>query len=291
VPPNEVTEISYRISEIIKYIGETLYSIILPKWFPIPGRREFLANLNETRETVNRIIAKCRQNKELSAGLIQMLIDSVDEDSHEQMTEKQLFDEVMTIFIAGYETTATVLTWLGVIIQRHPEILEKLRAEVDQVLGQRMPTFEDVSHLTYTRKVFMETLRMYTPGAFLPRALDQDDKLGNYDIPADSMIIIFYHGLHHNPQVWEKPEVFDPERFTTEQIAARHPFAYIPFSAGPRKCVGDEFAMLEGPLSIAMILQKYNLNILPDQNFSAKMGATMRPGNGVKATLSLRNLG
>jgi cytochrome P450 len=288
IPAAEVAETGNRATRLMKYIGKTLFSSFLPKWFPIPGRREFLQDIGALRKTVNQIIAKCRQDKEISASLIQMLINSVDEESHQQMTEAQLFDEVMTIFLAGYETTATALTWLGVILQDHPEVLEKLRAEIDQVLGDRLPSFEDVPRLVYARQVFMETLRMYTIVPLLPRALNQADQLGVYSLSANAMILVFYHGVHHNPHVWDKPEVFDPERFTPERMAGQHPFAYVSFSAGPHKCVGDEFALLEGPLVMAMILQKYDINLLPNQTFAAGIGAAMQPRNGVKATLSAR---
>src|SRR5689334_22464353 len=126
---------------------------MLPRWIPKPGEAAFQRDLREMRQTVNAIIAKCRAEKEASASLIQMLINVVDEETNEEMTEQQLFDEVMTIFLAGYETTSTALTWLFVVLQRHPDVLEKLRAEIDQ-LGGRTPSFEDLTRLSYTRKVF-----------------------------------------------------------------------------------------------------------------------------------------
>jgi cytochrome P450 len=284
----ELAEISKCVIGMVQYGGETLYSTMLPKWFPIPGKQRFERNKSTTKEMVNQIIAKCRQERETAASLIQMLIHSVDEESNEQMTEQQLFDEVMTIVIAGYETTATALTWLGVVIQKYPDVLAKLQAEIDQVLGERNPSFEDIPRLVYTRQVFMEILRMYTVVPMLPRAVNQADQLGSYHLPADATILVFYHGVHHNPRVWEKPEVFDPERFTPEHMTGRNAFSYVPFSAGPRKCAGDEFALLEGTLAIAMLLQKYNLNILPDQTFPARLGTTMHPRNGVKAIFSIR---
>jgi cytochrome P450 len=260
----------------------------VPKWFPIPGRQQYLQDLSKVREKVNQIIVKCRQEKETSASLIQMLINAVDEESQQQMTNQQLYDEVMTIFMAGYETTAAALTWLGVVIQKHPDVLEKLRDEIDQVLGKNAPTFEDVPRLIYSRQVFMEILRMYTTAPFITRALNEADQIGEYHLPADALLLVFFHGVHHNPTVWNNPEVFDPERFTPDRIANQPPFAYMPFSAGPRKCAGNDFALLEGTLAIAMMLQKYNFNILPNQTFSAPLGGNLRPGNGVKATLALR---
>jgi cytochrome P450 len=290
IQPAEIAETSLHLMRMVKYSGETLYSTMVPKWVPIPGRAGFLRDKDETKATVNRIIAKCRQQKEASASLIQMLINAVDEESQQQMSEQQLFDEVMTIFVAGYETTATVLTWLGVVIQERPDVLEKLQKEIDEVLGTRLPAFEDIPKLTYTRQVFMELMRMYTVVPMLPRTLNQADQLGNYSLPAEALVLIFFHGVHHNPRVWDNPEVFDPERFTPEKIANQNAFAYVPFSAGPRKCAGNDFALLEGTLITAMVLQKYNLNILPHQTFAAAVGSTMHPRNGVKATFSYRTL-
>lgn len=289
LPADKITEIGFRAARLLEYVGKSLFSGMLPKWVQTPSRRRFLEDLSATRETVNQIVAKCRQEKETSASLIQMLINSVDEESHQGMSEQQLFDEVMGVFLGGYETTATALIWFGVVIHEHPKILERLIAEVDQVLGSRTPSFEDVPNLTYARKVFMEILRMYTIAPFLPRALNKEDQLGNYRLPANALLLVFYHGVHHNPRVWDDPERFDPERFAPDMMTNRHPFAYVPFSAGPRKCVGDEFALLEGPLIMAMILQKYNIHVIPNQTFGSRMGLTMRPYEGVKATFSLRN--
>lgn len=289
LPPTEVAEIGRSIMYINNYNGTTVYTSMLPKWFPIPGRRQYERDLSKARETVNQIIAKCRQEKETSASLIQMLINSVDEESQQQMTEQQLFDEVMTIFIAGYDTTASVLTWLGAILANHPDVLEKLQAEIDPVLGGRIPSFEDIPRLTYTRQVFMETMRMYAVTPFLPRTLKEADQLGQYHLPANATILVFFHGVHHNPHVWEQPEVFDPERFTTERMAGQNAFAYVPFSAGPRKCVGNDFALLEGTLIMAMVFQRYNLNILPNQTFTSMFSGIRHPKNGVKVNFLSRN--
>lgn len=290
LPTKEIEEIGRSIMRIDKYTGETFYSTMLPKWVPIPGRRQFEHDLSKARETINQIIAKCRQEKETSASLIQMLINSVDEESQQQMTEQQLFDEVMTIFIAGYDTTATVLTWLGVVLENHPEVLQKLQAEIDEVLGGRIPSFGDIPRLTYTRQVFMEVMRMYTASPFLPRTLKEADQLGNYHLPANATVLAFIHGVHHNPCIWDSPEAFNPERFTPENMTGRDPFAYSAFSAGPRKCVGNDFALLESTLIMAMVFQRYNMNILPDQTFSAKFGGLMHPANGVQVNFLNRNL-
>ncbi len=283
--PTEITAVGQCAIRLVKYISESLFTGLLPRWFPKPREATFRRELQTMRQVINRIIAKCRADKETSAGLIEMLIKSVDEETNQGMTEQQLFDEVMTIFLAGYETTSTALTWLLVVLKEHPAVREKLQAEIEQALGSRPPTFEDLLHLTYTQQVFMEMLRYHTVASFLPRALNEPDQLGPYQLPANALVLLSLHGVHHNPRVWDHPELFDPERFTPEAIAQRHPFAYVPFSAGPRKCAGDDFALLEGPLIIAMLLQRYTITLLPNQTFRASLG-DLRPTNGVKATLS-----
>lgn len=286
----EVIEVGQCVMRMVKYGGgEALYSTLLPNWFSTPGRRQFKQDINTMQAMVNRIVTKCRQEKESSASLIQMLIHSVDEETNQQMTEQQVFDEVMTIVMAGYETTATALTWLCIALEQHPEVLEKLRAEIAQVLGTRQPSFEDVPRLTYTLQAFLEVMRMYTVIPFLPRALNKADQLGNYHLPANALLLVFYHGVHHNPRVWRNPEVFDPERFTFNRLRDQHSFAYVPFSGGPRKCAGDDLALLEGPLAMVMMLQKYNFHLLPKQTFAVRIGSTMQPSNGVKATFSLKS--
>jgi cytochrome P450 len=288
LPPDEITRVGQCAIRFVNYVNQSLFNSFLPKWFPKPKEATFKHDQQTMREVVNRIIAKCRAEKGTSASLIEMLIKSVDEDTNQGMTEQQLFDEVMTIFLAGYETTSTALTWLLVFLKEYPAVLEKLQAEIDQVLGGRPPAFEDILRLTYSQQVFMEVLRYHTVAFLLPRALDKPDQLGPYQLPANALVLLSFYGVHHNPRVWDHPETFDPERFTPEAVAQRHPFAYVPFSAGPRKCAGDEFALLEGPLIIAMLLQRYTITLLPKQTFQTNLGK-LRPKNGVKATLSVRN--
>lgn len=285
--PGEIDAVGQRAVRLANYVSRSLVTGLLPKWLPTPQQANFENDRKTMRQVINRIIAKSRAEKESAASLLDMLIQSVDEETSHVMTEQQLFDEVMTIFLAGYETTSTALTWLQVVLQQNPDVLEKLLAEIDQVLGDRSPTFEDALQLTYCQQVFMEVLRYHTVASMLPRALIEPDQLGPYQLPAKALVLLSFHAIHHNPQAWDNPEVFDPGRFTPEAIAKRHPFAYVPFSAGPRKCAGDEFALLEGPLIIAMLLQRYTVSVLPGQTFDTRMG-TLRPKDGVRATLSLR---
>lgn len=284
----EIEETGHYTKRMIDYVGRSMYTSFIPKWVPLPERVQFKKDLAVFYEVAQRIIAQCKQNKNTSASLIQMLLSTVDEETSHQMNDQQLFDEVATIFLAGYETTATVLTWLGVVMDKHPDVALKLYKEVDEVLGSRVPTFEDIPRLTYARQVFMEIMRMYTVVPLLPRALIEADQIGPYQLPANALVLVFYHGVHHNPQVWEEPEKFIPERFANTHAPHHHPFGYVPFSGGPRKCAGDEFAMMEGPLIMAMLLQKYRLHITANQTYETRVATTMRPVHGVKMTLSER---
>lgn len=286
--PEEITAVGQCAVRLVNHVSRSLLTGLLPKWLPKPRAATFERDRETMRQVINRIIAKCRAEPETSAGLMAMLIQAVDEETNQGMTEQQLFDEVMTIFLAGYETTSTALTWLLVILKNHPAVLAQLQAEVDQVLGGRPPTFEDTLRLTYSQQVFMEVLRYHTVASLLPRTLNQPDQLGPYQLPANALVLLSFYSVHHNPRVWDQPETFDPSRFTPEAMAHRHPFAYVPFSAGPRKCAGDEFALLEGPLIMAMLLQRYTVTLLPNQTFQSNLG-NLRPKNGVQATLSLRN--
>lgn len=286
--PAEIKETAIRAQRLIEYLGRSIFTSFLPNWVPLPERKQFREDLRVFEPKVRQMIQHCRENPDGSASLIQMLLNTVDAETNTQMSEQQLYDEVVTVFAAGYETTSTVLTWLGVVLDQHPEVLRQLQQEIDEVVGSRTPTFEDIPRLIYTRQVFMELMRKYTTVPFLPRALNEADTIGAFQLPANALVLVFYHGVHHNPEVWESPDKFDPSRFSPENMAHKHPFAYVPFSAGPRKCAGDEFAMMEGVLVMAMVLQRFNIHLAPKQTFEARLGATMRPVNGVKVRFEQR---
>jgi cytochrome P450 len=261
------------------------YMPFIPDWLPLPGNQQFESKLQNIFAIVTRFIDLKRQEKGESADLISMLLAAVDEETNEQMTNKQLFDEAMTIFLAGFETTSTVLTWLWHVLNENPEVESKLRAEIETVLGKETPNIESLQRLTYSRMVFQETMRMYPPVPLLPRVAVEADRLGDYEIPANALLVLFFYGAHHHPSSWENPDTFIPERFTPEESKKRSQFAYLPFSAGPRKCIGDEFALMEGVLAMTMMLQHYKVSLLADHKVEPKLAITLRPANGILANL------
>jgi cytochrome P450 len=206
------------------------------------------------------------------------------------MDDRQLRDEVATLFLAGYETTAAALAWAFYYLPRHPEAMQKLQAEVDTVLGGRQPTFADLPKLSYTRMVFQEILRLCPPAYWVARTAKQDDVIDGYPIPAGTHVAALVYMYQRHPEVWSNPDAFDPERFTPENSAGRHPFAWIPFGAGQRLCIGRDFALMEGQLALAMIAQRYQINQANDHGPQMGLSSTLRPKGGVLVKLAQKTV-
>jgi cytochrome P450 len=218
-----------------------------------------------------------------------MLMDARDESSGEAMTDAQLRDEVMTLLLAGHETTANALTWAFYLLALNPDVLERVEAEVDEVLAQRPPSFRDLGNLTYCTMVLQETLRLYPPAYALARTAVADDVVGGYHVDAGASITLSPYLTHRHPAFWEQPDHFDPERFRSERSAERHRYAYIPFGAGPRKCIGNNFAMTEGVLIMAMVAQRYRLALQPGHPVALEPLITLRPRYGIKMIATRRH--
>ena len=199
-----------------------------------------------------------------------------DPENGQGMTDRQLRDEVITFMLAGHETTANMMTWAHYSLGQHPHVALKLEAEIDQQLQGRLPQMNDIRSLKYTYAVLSETLRLY-PSAFMfsRRALIAD-QIGDHRIKKGEIVIVPPFYVHRHPDFWTEPARFDPQRFL-DVTAKRHRFAYTPFGGGPRQCIGNHFAMLEGVLTLARIVQQFRIEATGDEVISAKMGATLRP--------------
>jgi cytochrome P450 len=201
------------------------------------------------------------------------------------MTDRQLRDQVVTFLGAGHETTAVTLSWTWGLLSQHPEVRDKLHAEIEAVLGGRPPAFEDLPRLQYTGMVIQEALRLYPPAPFLSRRTIDADEVDGYHIPANSLVLVGQYVTHRHPEFWHDPEKFDPERFTPEQSKARPKYAYFPFSGGPRKCIGDQFAMMEAKLIVAAVAQKLQLDLAPGHKPEPVVLFTLRPKEGMMMTI------
>ena len=261
-----------------------------PLWVPTPRNRRLLAGLNTLDNVVYAIIEERRKQSvdTDTPDLLWMLLSARDEETGLGMSDQQLRDEVLTLLLAGHETTAAALTWTWYLLAQHPDVERRLHAELDTVLGGRRPSVEDLDKLPYTRMVIQEALRLYPPAFGFTRFAAGEDEMGGYRIPANSVIFLSAYCTHRHPAFWEEPEVFDPERFTPERSAGRPRFAYFPFGGGPRQCIGNTFAMMEAQLVVATVAQRYSLRLVPGHRVEPQVLLTMRPRYGLPMMLHPR---
>jgi cytochrome P450 len=252
-----------------------------------------LYNLKEKRaiakldSIVLKIIEQRRKSKEQHFDLLGMLMDVQDEDTGERMNDKQVRDEVMTLFLAGHETTALALTWLWFCLHHNPYAEEKAYQEAKQVLSGRTPEFSDLMKLDYTRQVVEETMRLYPPAWMVGRKALEDDEIGGYHIPKGYSVLMPAFYVHRNPQLWDNPEQFNPARFEKEQVKKRDRFAYFPFGGGQRLCVGNNFAMMEMQLAVAMLIQKFHFRLVDGKPVLDPL-ITLRPKGGMMMEVERR---
>ena len=254
---------------------------LLPPVLPTRMDRAWRQANRALDEVVYTIIAQRRRSGEDTGDLLSMLMLARDEDTGEQMSDKQLRDELLTMLVAGHETTATALTWAWALLATNPEAAAKLHAELDAVLGDRAPTVADLPKLVYTRMVIDETLRLYPPIYIFSRAVKADDMIGGYRIPKGSSVDISPYATHRHPAFWPNPERFEPERFTPDQVAARHKYAYVPFSTGPRICIGNSFALMEATLVLAVLARRLRLRLPSGKLPAPEPLLTLRPLGGM----------
>ena len=201
------------------------------------------------------------------------------------MAPTQIRDEVLTLLLAGHETTANALAWTFFLLADAPEVDGKLRSELDQVLGGRAPTVDDLPRLPYLAMVVQESMRLYPPAWAISRAVIADDEIMGYLIPAGSNVLLSQWVTHRHPDFWNDPNRFDPERFSPDAIAQRPRYAYFPFGGGPRLCIGEQFALVEARLILASVLQNYRLRLAQDHPVEPEPLVTLRPRDGILMTL------
>ena len=260
----------------------------LPVWFPTANARRFRSSMKALDQIVFSIIEGRRANHRDEGDLLSMLMLARDDESGEQMDDRQLRDQVLTFFIAGHETTAVALTWTWYLLASNPHCLQQVCREVDEVLGQRRPQAEDLLRLNYTRMAIEESMRLYPPVHTLVRTPTEDDEIGGYRIPSGSNVIVSQYVTHRHPGFWERPDEFNPARFEPQKVAERPKYAYFPFIGGPHQCIGAEFAMLEARLIISMLLQKFKLDLMPGQDVECQASLALLPRNPIRFVLSPR---
>lgn len=273
------------------HIGELMTTILagandrINNYDPIWGRlfqrkqRREAAAIEELFTIIEEVIAEHRRQGEDTGDLLSMLLAARDDEGN-PMSEQQLRDEVITLFIAGHETTANALAWAFYLVAQHPEVEAKLLAELAP-LQSNPPTMQDLARLPYSEQVIKEAMRLYPPAGGVTRQPIHDMELGGYPVAKGSTVAISTYVMHHDPKLYPDPERFDPERFTPENEAKLPRLAYLPFGGGPRVCIGNSFAMMEARLILLTILQQFRLQLPPKHKVRAEQLFTLRPKGGL----------
>ncbi|MCC7547748.1 MAG: cytochrome P450 [Burkholderiales bacterium] len=269
--------------------------------WPVPPRGILSGLRKPSPERAQRLEAACsdldrlvqhfidRQHKATTeeGGILGMLKAAAEKEG-QAFTDKELRDQVVTLFFAGYETSAASMCWTHYLLSAHPRMRERLLREVDEQLGGRTPAGEDLERLEYVERVLQESLRIYSPIHSLSRVAIEDCPVGGFVLRKDSTAVVSLYATHRLPDYWPDPERFDPERFTPEACAGRYGLAYIPFAVGHRNCIGGTLAMMEGKLILAQVAQRYLLDLAPGQRVEAMAATTMRPRHGMRMHVRAR---
>jgi cytochrome P450 len=286
---SEDTAAVRRLMDIVVRMPVSMLDLFgLPQWLPRPKAAPLRSAVVAFDALVARFLAERRADPAERNDLLAMLLAARDPETGEGMSDKQLRDEILTIFTAGHETTANALAWVWSLLAQHPDAEARLHEEVDRVLGGRMPGFADLAALKWTRMVIEEALRLYPPAHAIARRAVGEDRIGGVRIPPGASISVSMYVLHRNPNIWPDPARFDPERFAPEAVARRHRFAYLPFGGGPRVCIGNTFAIAEAQVIVAAIAQRYRLRLAPGRVVEPVGLLTLRPKSGVWVTLEPR---
>jgi cytochrome P450 len=269
-------------------IGESFWSLGLTDWLHTAKQRRFLAARQVLQGAVDHVIAERRRSAAGTVDLLSMLMSARDEETGEAMTDEQLRVEVTTFLLAGQETTSLALTWTWYLLSQHPGARRRLEQEIDTQLGGRLPEYSDLGNLPYTRMVIDESMRLFPPAWAFSRQALGDDELGGFCLPRGWLALVIPYVLHRLPAYWENPDAFDPERFTPERTAIRPKFVYLPFGAGPRQCIGNQFALVEAQLVLATLAREYRLHLAPDSRVEAWPLITLRPRFGMPMIVERR---
>jgi cytochrome P450 len=281
-------------------VGRVLAQIVKPfasqatlKWIadnrlPTAAHRRFNQDANEIDAIVYRIIAERRDSGRDQGDLLSMLLQAHDEDGS-QMSDKQLRDEVMTLFLAGHETTALTLSWAWYLLALNPETEKKFHEELEMVLAGRLPTVGDLPQLKYCEMIAKESMRLYPPAFGLGRESIEECEIGGYKVPAKTQVFMFQWATQRDPRYFDAPAEFRPERWTEEFSNSLPKYAYFPFGGGPRFCIGNSFAMMEIILVLATIGQRYRLTLAPDQKVEIMSAMSLRPKDGIRMKIEPLN--
>jgi cytochrome P450 len=270
------------VTTVLKYVTDRITSVLgFFEEIPTPANRKFRHALGRLDAFVYRTIEERRRSGEDPGDLLSMLMKARDEETGEGMSDKQLRDELITMFGAGHETTANALTWTFYLLSKHPTIERRLFEEVATVLGGRLPELADLEKLPFLRNVIRESMRILPPVWTIGRSAVADDEIGGYHIPGGSFVFVSPYVTHRYRALWDNPEGFDPDRFATDRARDLPRFAYFPFGGGPHLCIGNSFALMEAELVLATIIARFRLDLVAGHPLDMEPTITLRPRHGM----------
>ena len=285
---NDADHVGAMLSEIVKpFASQATLKWIADNRLPTPGHRRYFNAVSEIDRIVLRIIAEHRASGTDEGDLLSMLLQAQDEDGS-QMSDAQLRDEVMTLFLAGHETTALSLSWSWYLLATHAEAEKKFHAELEEVLGGRAPEVSDLPKLKYTEMIAKEAMRLYPPAYAVGREAIEDTEIGGFRVPRNTQLFAFQWVTHRDPRFFNLPNDFDPDRWATDSIQNLPRYAYFPFGGGPRQCIGNYFAMMEVVLLLATIGQRFKFSMVQDHPVEVLPVLSLRPKNGIKVIVQER---
>ncbi|MGH7232220.1 MAG: cytochrome P450, partial [Nitrospiraceae bacterium] len=285
----DIHQLRPALQIVLRYAFNAFHNPLrMPEWVPTPANREFKQAKAMIDRLMYGLIEERRRSGERRDDLLDLLLNAKDEETEEGLSDRQLRDEMLTIFAAGHETTANALTWAWYLLAIHPEVRARLHQELADVLNGRPITGDDLPRLPYTRAVVDEALRLYPPAPAIQRRATTNTTLGGHPIPAGSIILVGIRNIQRHRDFWQDPDTFSPARFLHEDTRPCPRFAYLPFGGGARACVGSHFALVEGPLLLALIAQRYELTLVPGHPVEPEVTITLRPRYGIKMTRQRR---
>ncbi|MFL6229677.1 MAG: cytochrome P450 [Pyrinomonadaceae bacterium] len=290
---SDADDIGSALTEIMGLFNLLLlpYSEYIEK-LPLPHVRRFERARAKLDRIIYRIVEERRRAPRDAGDLLSMLLGARDEETDGAgMTDRQIRDEVMTLILAGHETTANALSWTWYLLAQNPEVEARLHAELDEVLdrGQRLPAVTDLARLRYTEQVFAESMRLYPPAWVVGRLAIKDCEIGGYVIPMGALVLVSQYVTHRDARFFPHPDSFEPARWTVETKESRPAYSYFPFGGGARRCAGEGFAWMEGVLLVATIASRWRMRLNPARRVETYPRITLRPKNGIHVTLERRD--
>jgi cytochrome P450 len=281
----DIDLISLAISTVQEFMVRQTIQPYLNPWFAVSGELRKHWDLRSRAFGVLDEYLQRRRKEAPGHDLLQILMDARYSDG-QGMSDELILSESMQLLVAGHETSSNALSWLLYLLSSRPDCVDRVRQEFDSVLGEKPLTFSDVPKFEFTTQVILEALRLYPPFWMVDRMALADDRAGDLAIPRGSTVVVFIYGVHHSPRHWENPESFDPERFSKAKEKLHTPFAHLPFGAGPRGCIGGNYAMLQILMILSVLLRKYDFRLVPGQTIAARPMVILRPEHGIRMTFT-----